>query len=250
MADSTAMPAELRATFAAIRRWQAVTRLVTLLAVVAITAIFLIFAFTTRSRIEASFTEARVQAAVEKALPQVQPMATDAIRRMANEVIPVYQQLAAERFTRVRDALGAAAVVRLQALPEEGGKLMALKLDESLRRVLRQIEPEFKAKFPVLADETRRDVLVSEFFQRVEQRNQELAAEIDRLRIEEMAKVKSILDKFALPPDEMASGDEELRKELMRTLLLLAMEQLEKWDGNAGPLGAAIPAGQTTPAGR
>ncbi|MFN4241605.1 MAG: hypothetical protein ACK4PI_00040 [Tepidisphaerales bacterium] len=247
MAETTSVPAELRATFAAIRRWQGVTRLVTVLAVVTITVIFLIFAVTTRSRIEASFTEDRVKAAVEQALPAVQPMATDAIRQMANEVIPVYQQMAAERFTRVRDALGSAAVIRLQSLPDEAGKLMAVKLDDSLRRVLREIEPEFKAKFPVLADETRRDLLVAEFFERVEQRNRELAAEVDALRISEMAKVKSVLDKFALPPDEMAPGDEELRKELMRTLLLLAMEQLEKWDGESNPLGAAIPAGQTSP---
>lgn len=252
MSDSAAVPTELRATFAAIRRWQSITRLVTVLAVVAVTAIFLIFAVTTKRKIEGSFTETRVRAAVEGALPQVQPMATDAIRRMADEVVPVYQQMAAERFATVRDSLGSRALVRLERLPEDGGKLMGTRLDASLRRVIQQIEPEFKTTFPVLADEAKRELLIAEFFKEVEARNAELAAEVDALRINEMARVKGILDKFALPPDEAAPGDEQLKKELVRTLLLLAMQKLEEWDTGegAGAAGAAIPAGQTTPAGR
>lgn len=239
------LPAELRLKFAAIRRWQGITRAVTVLAVIVITVMFLVFATTTRSRIEGSFTEARVQKAVTEALPTVTPLVRESISQIGREALPVYQQMATERYQRVRDNLGTTALARLTSLPEEGGKMMATKLDATLDRVIKRIEPDFRSTFPSLADASKRDILVNEFFKEVEERNVDIARKVDEVRINEMSKVKFVLEKFALPPDEAAPANDQLKKELVRTLLLLAMQKLDDLENAPAPTGA-VPAAQTT----
>jgi len=249
------LPAELRVKFAAIRRWQGITRAVTVLAVIVITVMFLVFATTTRSRIEGSFTEARVQKAVAEALPMVTPLVQDSIGQIARGALPVYQQMATERYQRVRDSIGTNALARLQSLPQDGGAMMATRLDATLDRVIKRIEPDFRATFPSLADASKRDLLVNEFFMEVDSRNQEVAAKIDAIRVNETARVKFVLDKFALPPDEAAPANDQLKKELVRTLLLLAMQKLDDLEvasagASAETPGGAVPASQTLPAAK
>jgi hypothetical protein len=231
-----AISEDLRGKFAAIRRWQNVSRGVTVGTVVAVAGMFYVFATTTRERAEANFRdEARVEAAVQGALPQVQPLVTASLTQVFEGAAPVYQQLAAERYRAVRESIGERAMIRLQHLPEDGGKLMGARLAAAFDRVLKRIEPDLAATFPSLTDAQRRDLMIHHFGTTIEQRNEKLAGDVMAVWVNEQSNVNGILEKFELPPDEMAPADDRLRKELVRTLVLLAEQELEEMDGSAAP---------------
>lgn len=225
------LPAELRRKFAAIRRWQGISKLVTVLAVVVVAGMFAVFAVTTHDGIKSNMTDSkRLSDAMQKRLPDLTPPIRDTLQSVYMEAAPVYQSLAAERYQRVRDNLGTKALIRLQKLPEDGGKLMAEKLNTVFERVLKKIEPDLKATFPSLTDDQRRDLLVVHFNDVIEQHNKAIAARVDKIRTDEMGRLAAILNKFKLPPDEAAPPDDQLRKELIRTMILLAEEELNALD--------------------
>lgn len=242
------LPAELRGKFAAIRRWQAFSRLVTVVAVFAVAGMFYQFATSTRTQVEANFADTeRNQKVINDALPLVTPVVTESLTKLMTDVAPVYQQLAAERYAKVRDSLGATAVIRFKSLPEQGGKLMATKLSASFDRVLAKIEPELKATFPSLTDAQRRDLLVDYFARTIEEKNKEIALKVDAVRVNELSRVNAVLEKFQLPPDEMAPGTDQLKKDLVRTMILLAEQELLQLDRpQVADVDPAIKASATT----
>lgn len=238
------LPVELRHKFAAIRRWQLISRVVTVLAVIVIAGVFYVFASTTYKGVQGNFTEERNQKALEAALPKVTPLVREALVNVATEVGPVYQQLAAERYQRVRDNMGAKALIRLQQVPQDSGKVMGVKLSEAFDRVLKKIEPEMEATFPSLTDAQRRDLIVDHFAKAIEEQNLKISGKIDEVRVNEAGRLKAILDKFALPPDEAAPANDQLRKELVRTMILLAEQELNELDQPVASTPSTQPAGK------
>lgn len=236
--NQSAGPDELSRKFKLLRRWQAAGKVVTAVTVVAVAGLFARFAVGTRDEVRGNFTDERTLAALHAAVPKVAPVVGGALREVATEAAPVYQKLAAERFQAVRNNLGAKAVIRLQALPEEAGKLMATRLHDTFDRVLARIGPDLKATFPALTDEQRRDVVIDHFLRTIDDRNRHLAGKIDTIVVNESAKVHAILEKFELPPDTLAGSDEELHREFVRTLLVLAEQELAD-SGRAAPPAAA-----------
>ena len=106
---------------------------------------------------------------------------------------------------------------------------------------IKQLEPDVIAAFPSLTDQTKRDLLAHDFLEAAEAKNKLIAARIDKIQVDEMQKVKSVMDKFALPPDEMAGKDEEMGKELVRTMLLLAQAHLDEMDEAEGRKKDVVP---------
>jgi hypothetical protein len=231
IAQADQLPSELRRKFAAIRWWQNMTRWVTFLAVLVVVGMFALFAFSTQDGVQGNFKDSkRLSEAMQKRLPDLTVPVKDTLQTVYLEAAPVYQKLAAERYQRVRDNLGAKALIRLQKLPEDGGMLMAERLNGAFQRVLKRVEPDLKATFPSLTDDQRRDLLIVHFNDVIEQKNKSLAAHVDKIRVDEMGKMTAILNKFQLPPDEAAPPDDQLRKELIRTMILLAEQELNELD--------------------
>jgi hypothetical protein len=244
-----ALPAELRRKFAALRQWQVMTRFVTVLAVLVLGGMFYVFATRTPTGVKANFQDAaRVEAAVNKATPEITPLAYNSIRTIVADAAPTYQKIISERYPRVRDNLGSTAIIRLQKLPDEGGKLMGLRLSESFDRVITRIKPELDQTFPSLTDAQRRDLIVDHFAKAVAAANERLAAKVDAVRVNESSRVLAVLEKFALPAEANTTSEEQLRKELTRVLSLLVQEYLDKADlgGEATAIGAADRAGPAT----
>lgn len=227
--SSDALPSELRGKFASIRRWQMISKFATVLTVIAVVIMFYLFATSTKEKVEANTSDQqRNQKALEAALAELTPSVVSSLQTVATEAGPVYQQLASERFQRVRENLGTKAAVRFQQLPEDGGKVMGERLVRAFESVLKKVEPDLQAAFPSLTDAQRRDLLIAHFHDVIETRNKAIAVKIDAVKANEQSRVKAVLDKFALPPDEAAGGNEQLQKELTQTLLLLAQAELEE----------------------
>lgn len=236
------LPVELRRKFAAIRRWQAISRAVTVLVVLVIVGMFAIFTKTTRDGVMGNFTDERNKKALADAMPKISPMVLDSLKTIAQEAAPVYQAKASERYQRVRDSLGTKAAIRLQKLPEDGGKLMGAKLSEVFNKVIKKVEPQLEATFPSLTDAQRRDLIIDHFAKAIEEQNLKIGTKVDDLKATETARIKGILDKFALPPDEAAPANDQLRKELVRTMILLAEQELDDLDKPVVASPATMPA--------
>jgi hypothetical protein len=246
MAVTSASESELRAKFAAIRRWQAISRVVTAITVLVVAGEFYYFYKSTRSTVEGAFSEqGRMQKALQQNVKEVSPNVGAMLKRVADEAMPVYRKMAAERYAVLRESLGAKAKERLQKLPEDGNNLLKEKLQIAMEGALKKIEPEVTGTFPALTDPKQRDVLIHDFLAAAEEKNKTIAAKIDKLRVDELGRVKSVMDKFALPPDEMAAKDEEAGKELIRTMLLLAQAHLDDMDAADGKPVKPAPMGST-----
>lgn len=251
MAVSSASESEMQAKFASIRKWQNISRAVTLITVAVVAVEFYIFYTTTRSKVESSFQDqAKVQEALQTVVPEVSPDVGAMLRRVTDETLPVYQKMAGEHYEKLRANLGTKAMIRVQQLPDEASKILSEKLDVAMKGALKQIEPEVAGAFPNMTDPAQRDVLTHQFMTDVDGKNKEIAAKIEKIRVDEMGRVKSIMDQFKLPPDEMAGGDEEKGKELIRTMLLLAQEHLESMDesglgGDSTSMTAPMPSSAT-----
>jgi hypothetical protein len=239
MAVSSASESEMQAKFASIRKWQAISRAVTVITVVVVAVEFYLFYTTTRTKIESSFQDqAKVQEALQKVVPEVSPDVGAMLRRVTDEALPVYQKHAAEHYERLRNSLGTKAMVRMQQLPEDAAVIMKGKFDGMMKSALKKVEPEVVSAFPDMSDPAKREVFQAQLHDDIEAKNKEIAAKIDKIRVDEMGRVKSVLDRFALPPDEMAGNNEEKGKELIRTMLLLAQEHLETMEDSGLTVGA------------
>lgn len=239
MAVSSASESEMQAKFASIRKWQSISKVVTALTVVAVAVEFWVFYTSTRTKIEDSFKDQqKVQEALQTVMPEVSPDIGAMLRRVTDETLPVYQKMAGEHYASLRSSLGTKATIRMQSLPDDAAKILSEKLHTAMAAALKKIEPEVANVFPNAQDAKARDLIAAHVMDVIDNKNAEIAAKIDKIRIDEMGKVKSVMDKFALPPDEMAGSGEEKGKELIRTMLLLAQEHLESMDENSLTVGS------------
>jgi hypothetical protein len=233
------LPAELRQKFASMRRAQSITKTVTLLLAAVIVVEFAAFSYMTYYPIvDGLHDEARLQRAANEALPQVQPVIVDTVRKVIADVSPEYRKLAAARYEKVRASLGEKVTTEFNALPDHAEAFLGVELRNTFDRVIKRLEPELKEAFPTLSDAQRQDLLINHFAEAIKPKNAALAAKVDAIRVNETAKVKGILDSFALPPDSAQPRDGQIDKEFERVVLLLANEEIqERIDGLNAELG-------------
>lgn len=213
--------------FATYQRWQTVGRVQTFAALVVVAGLFGAFAKSTYDEVVGSFTPERTQAAASKALTDVGPRAFDTLGPVFAEVLPIYQQTAAERFPELCTRVSNAAMSRLTALPDETGQLFAETLKGGFERSLRNVEPELYAAFPALSDPAARETLKVYFHDAIVAKNNELAARVNTLTTNEAARVHAVLEKFELPVDKNGPTTAELNRDLVRTLIQLAGKEVE-----------------------
>lgn len=219
---------ELAAKFATYQRWQTISRVQTFAGLVVIAGLFGAFAKTTYEEVTGAFTPERTQAAAQKALQDVAPKAFDTFGPVFAEVLPVYQQTAAERFPSLCDRVTTNASVRLQTLPEETGQIFAETLKRSFERSTTSVEPDLYAAFPGLADPAARDVMKVYFHEAIEAKNAEIAARFNAIATNEASRVHAVLEKFQLPSDKGGPTNAELNRDLVRALVQLAGKELEQ----------------------
>lgn len=232
--EPNALPSELRNKFAAVRQWQFISRATTAVALLAVGGLFYNFYTSTRAGVEANFSPEKTRAAAQEALPKVTPLLAQAAQTVYADAAPVYSRLAAERYQRVRDEIGTAALIRLKNLPDQAGKQLGVRLGNSFDRVLKRVEPDLKAAFPSLTDAQRRDLLITYFHDAIDARNQTLALKVDAIHVNERNRVLAVLEKFQLPADENAGSTDQLSKELVRSMLLLAQQHIEELTNPGG----------------
>jgi hypothetical protein len=218
---------KLRATFAELRKLQAVGRTQLWCMAFAVIAIFGGFALTTYQKTQQNFSQENITAAATAAVPDLTPALSEELTRIAQAVLPVYKQTAIERIAVVGPQVSAAAIVRLERLPADAGQLMGDRLIETFDRVIQRIEPEVNATFPSLTDATRRDLLTAHFFNVVEQKNQDIATHINTTFTNELIRLHAILDKFYVPESLTQAQTDELQRKFLASLLGLAQYELE-----------------------
>jgi hypothetical protein len=219
--------AQLRNKFAELRQLQAIGRAQLWCLAFAVIAIFGAFALTTYRQTEQNFSKENITSAATAAVPDLAPVVTAELTRVATSVLPAYKDLALDRFTAVGPQVSAAAIVRLERLPKDAGEVMGNRLIETFDRVIKRIEPEVNATFPSLTDATRRDVLAAHFFNVIEKKNDELATHINTTFTNELIRLHAILEKFYIPETLTQTEAAQLQKRFLSSLLGLAQYELD-----------------------
>jgi hypothetical protein len=244
-ADQERQIADLRRSFADLRKSQSSSGVVVVLLVIVIVVEFAAFAYYTKERLHDNFSQTAIQKAVSDKLPQVYPVAAAQLQKAATNAIPTYRQLASERFEKLRPQLAANARARLERIPEDTGKVMNERLHTAFEGALSRLEPDIKAAFPSLTDAQKTDLLNAHFHDAINQRNKDIAAHIDHIYTNELTTVHAALDKFEVPPADVAPSSDRAQRDFLHTMLVLADYELMNGDmfGGAGPAGGAVDTG-------
>lgn len=220
----------LRERFAELRKRQAAGRVPLILLTLAVIAFFGVFTFMTINGVKGNFSQMAVQKAVSDRLPAVIPLAGAQLQKAAVNALPVYRDLAVERYEKVRPVLAEKTMARLDRIPDESAKMMNEALDASFARVLKRIEPEFNKAFPGLSDAQKQEILSGYFHDMIEARNKTVASHIDAMYTNDMIGVHAALDHFNLPGEEAKASPDELQREFLHSMLVLADYELMNGD--------------------
>lgn len=218
---------QLRTKFAELRKLQAIGRAQLWCLAFAVIAIFGTFALTTYRQTQQNFSKDNITSAATAAVPDLAPVVTAELTRVATSVLPVYKEIAFERFTVIGPQISTAAVVRLERLPKDAGEVMGNRLISTFDRVIKRIKPEVDATFPSLTDATRRDILTAHFFNVIEKKNDELATHINSTFTNELIRLHAILEKFYVPEALTQTQAVQLQKRFLTSLLGLAQYELD-----------------------
>ncbi len=216
--------AALRQHFAELRKRQAGAGRTLVVFAAAVVVLFGAFAYFTVSRVRDNFDQGAVRQAVSERLPAVMPLAGAQVQKAALGAVPVYRELAVERYEKIRPELAAKAMARLDGVPDRAGKLMSERLDASFAKVLKRVEPELRQKFPALTEAQKQQILSDYFRDGIEVRNREVAQHIERLYTNELIAAHSALEKFNVPAaaDGPTADPEQLQRDFLHSLLVLA----------------------------
>ncbi len=236
-APDTASPAALQARMDTLKKLQGAARFQMVATAVVAVAMFAAFTAGTYTAVQNNFSETAVSAAFDRHAPGVMPQVTREVQRIIAAVTPTYRKVIAERFPQARKEIGEKMVSRLYAIPEESAKEMGLRLQASFDRVLARIEPELIAAFPNISEEQRRDLLTDAFHNAVAERNEALSGHIERTVVNEMARTHDILEKFALPVDDVLTTDLQLQKQLSKTIMLLVDQAANDYENGVAVAG-------------
>ncbi len=188
-----------------------------------IVALFGIFAIATYSRITGNFERSAVQKAVADRLPDILPVAGQQLQKAATNALPVYKQLATERYEKVRGELAHKSLDRVYRIPEETGTQMSDQLHLSFEKALKKVEPDLKKAFPSLTNQQKQDILNVYFNDAIEARNKEIATHITNIYSAELVKVHNAFDSFDVPTnDNPWTTPTKLHRDFLHTLLVLA----------------------------
>jgi hypothetical protein len=178
-----------------IRRLQSTGRTQTLLVVVIIILMFVVFMYSTYSRIRGNFNDAAVQKAIDESTKQFLPKASERLSAAARNAAPVYRELAMQRMQQVGPEIASQARQRLEKVPEESAKAMYAQLDTTFKKVVDRVDPEVKEAFPSLTDDRKKAILES-FHADVHDENEKIKAHVDKIYTNELVKLHGVMEKF------------------------------------------------------
>ncbi len=234
----------MRVRFAELRKRQNGSRAQLIILTLVIVALFGIFAIATYSRVTGNFDHAAVQKAVQDRLPDILPVAGEQLQKAATNAMPVYKQLATERYEKVRGELAHKALERVYKIPEETGTQMSDQLHLSFEKALKKVEPDLKKAFPSLTDQQKQDILNVYFNDAIEARNKEIATHITNIYSAELVKVHNAFDSFDVPTNDNPDNSNKVHRDFLHTLLVLADYELMNGDIlSVGAGNSAIPVG-------
>ena len=224
-------PSALETKFVTLQRWNNFTRLQTVATALVVAGLFGNFAYRTYNDVTSGFSAERTQRAVEDAIPVIAPPVGKVLKDTLAEVLPEYRKQVAARYEGVRTKLTDNATAKLSGLPEKSGRLLSDSLTRAFERAVARIGPDVAKDFPSLADPEKRALLATQIHDVIEAHNIELAKKVEAIGVTEATRMHGILEKFDVATAADGRTDDELQRDMIRTLMRLTEAELEKSAG-------------------
>jgi hypothetical protein len=214
----------LSQTVGELRRVQATSRRITTILALILVAEFAVFTYFTLQHVQANFSQDDLQKAVAERVPQVTPELQQRIVAVARKTMPVYRELATERFQKVGPEIARDALARLQRLPQENGEELNSHLQKAFDTALSRIEPDMKKAFPSLSEEQQVSILHAEFLGAVDKENEEIAHHINGLAENELKSMNEVLNRFDIPSEASMMSPQAREREFLHALVDVMMD--------------------------
>ena len=132
----------LRKQLDEMRTLQTRSRMLTIGFVILLVVMFGVFVAATSARIRSNFTQDAVKKAVDENSQALIPHFTREMQLASAEVLPVYRDLAIERFKVVGPAVAKETLDRFRELPRENREVLHSRMQLSMNRIVDNVSPE------------------------------------------------------------------------------------------------------------
>jgi hypothetical protein len=191
---------------------------------VLVLVMFGIFALLTTRQVKENLREDRLREAVIARAPDVQPKLEQHLNDVARDVMPVYRDLAVERFKAVGPEVAQTAMDRLKTLPADASKQIETQVQASRERVLARIEPEMAQRYPSLTDARKKELLATYFHDKVDVENEQLASKMNAIRTSESIRMDAVLEKFGVGDEPPPTQPRERERQFLHALVDVLMD--------------------------
>lgn len=211
----------LRKQLDELRTLQTRSRMLTIGFVLVLVVLFGVFLAATSSRIHGNFTREAVEKAVSENTQMLIPHLTREMQLASAEVLPVYRDLALERFKVVGPEIAQETLTKFRNLPKDNLDVLHGRMQASMGRIVENVSPELHQLLAQLPDE-RETVAIEAFHKRLVD---DVSKRGETLATEQMARLQGILTKFdvAVPANK---SSEDLERDFVHGLLLMADYEL------------------------
>lgn len=224
MANVAAMEHEvdnLRKQLDTLRTLQTRSRMLTIGFVILLVVLFGVFLVATSARIHGNFTRDAVEKAVSENTQALVPRLTREIQLASAEVLPVYRDLAVERFKVVGPEIAKETLSRFRELPKENVDVLHERMRTSLRRIVNNVSPELHQLLAQLPDDQEL-AAIEAFHKRLVD---DVTKRGETLADQQVTRLQTILTRFDVAAPAGKSG-EDLEREFVHGLLLMADYEL------------------------
>lgn len=211
----------LRKQLDELRALQTRSRIFTIIFIIVLVVLFVVFLIATTSRIHSNFTREAVEKAVGENTQAIVPHFTREIQLASAEVLPVYRDLALERFKVVGPEIAKETLEKFRNLPKDNLDVLHGRMQLSMNRIVENISPELHQLLAQLPDD-RETAAIQAFHKRLVD---DVTSRGETLANEQVSRLQTILTKFdvAAPRNK---GPEELERDFVHGLLLMADYEL------------------------
>lgn len=211
----------LRKQLDELRSLQTRSRMLTIGFVILLVVMFVVFLVATSSRIRSNFTQEAVKNAVDDNTQALIPHFTREVQLATSEVLPVYRDLAIERFKVVGPDIAKETLARFRDLPKENLDVLHSRMQLSMNRIIDNVSPDLHQLLAQLPDD-RETAAIEAFHKRLVE---DVTRRGETLANEQVTRLQTILTKFDVAAPKTRSG-EDLEREFVHGLLLMADYEL------------------------
>ncbi len=205
-----------------LRAIQSRSRMMMIMFIVLMVVMFAVFLVATSARIRDNFTREAVNKAVAENSQVLVPQLSREMQNAVADVLPVYRDLAIERFRQVGPEVAQDAITRFRELPKESYDAMRGRLDASIGRIVANASPDLHQLLAQLPDE-REQVLIDAMHKRLVE---DVTKRGETLADQQVTRLQNILAKFDVSAKSVAKSPEDLERDFVHGLLMMADYEL------------------------